>query len=160
MSSTTFSGPVTSTGGFISGADSLVSITADATMTAASNAGRTMNLNIASGATVTLPAASGSGNTYRFFVQTTVTSNNYKIQVASGDDTMSGVAVVANDGGATASIFETAADSDTITLDGTTTGGILGGHIEIQDVASNKFRVLINQAATGSEATPFSAAVS
>ena len=160
MSSTTFSGPVTSTGGFISGADSLVSITADATMTAASNAGRTMNLNIASGATVTFPAASGTGNTYRFFVQTTVTSNNYKIQVASGDDTMSGVAVVANDGGATASIFETAADSDTITLDGTTTGGILGGHIEIQDVASNKFRVLINQAATGSEATPFSAAVS
>ena len=73
---------------------------------------------------------------------------------------MSGVAVVANDGGATASIFETAADSDTITLDGSTTGGILGGHIEIQDVASNKFRVLINQAATGSEATPFSAAVS
>ena len=160
MSSTTFSGPVTSTGGFISGADSLVSIAADTTMTAASNAGRTMNLNIASGATVPLPAASGSGNTYRFFVQTTVTSNNYKIQVANANDTMSGVAVVANDGGATASIFETAADSDTITLDGTTTGGILGGHIEIQDVASNKFRVLINQAATGSEATPFSAAVS
>jgi len=160
MSSTTFSGPVTSTAGFISGSDSLVSIAADTTITAAAHAGRTMNLNIASGATVTLPAASGTGNTYRFFVQTTVTSNNYKIQVASGDDTMSGVAVVANDGGATASIFETAADSDTITLDGTTTGGILGGHIEIQDVASNKFRVLINQAATGSEATPFSAAVS
>ena len=160
MSSTTFSGPVTSTAGFISGADSLVSIAADTTITAAAHAGRTMNLNIASGATVTLPAASGTGNTYRFFVQTTVTSNNYKIQVASGDDTMSGVAVVANDGGATASIFETAADSAPITLDGTTTGGILGGHIEIQDVASNKFRVLINQAATGSEATPFSAAVS
>ena len=35
--------------------------------------------------------------------------------------------MVANDGGATASIFETAADSDTITLNGTTTGGILGG---------------------------------
>ncbi len=89
-----------------------------------------------------------------------VTSNNYKIQVANANDTMSGVAVVANDGGATASIFETAADSDTITLDGSTTGGILGGQIELQDVASGKFRVLINQAATGTEATPFSAAVS
>ena len=160
MASTTFSGPVTSTAGFISGSDSLVSITANATMTAASNAGRTMNLNIASGATVTLPAASGTGNTYRFFVQTTVTSNNYIIQVANANDTMSGVAVVANDSDATASIFETAADSDTITLNGTTTGGILGGQIEIQDVASNKFRFLINQAATGTEATPFSAAVS
>jgi hypothetical protein len=160
MASTTFSGPVTSTAGFISGSDSLVSITANATMTAASNAGRTMNLNIASGATVTLPAASGTGNTYRFFVQTTVTSNNYIIQVANANDTMSGVAVVANDGGATASIFETAADSDTITLDGTTTGGILGGQIEIQDVASNKFSVLTRSDASGTEATPFSAAVS
>ena len=133
MASSTFSGPVTSTAGFISGSDSLVSITADATITSASHAGRTMNLNVASGATLTLPAASGTGNTYRFFVQTTVTSNSYKIQVANANDTMSG---------------------------GTTTGGILGGHIEIQDVASNKFRVLINQAATGTEATPFSAAVS
>jgi type 1 fimbria pilin len=119
-----------------------------------------MNLNVASGATVTLPAASGTGNVYRFFVQTTVTSNNYVIQVASGDDTMSGIAVVANDSDNTASIFETAADSDTITLDGTTKGGILGGQVELQDVASGKFRVLINQAATGTEATPFSAAVS
>ena len=160
MASSTFSGPVTSTAGFISGSDSLVSITADATITSASHAGRTMNLNVASGATLTLPAAAGTGNTYRFFVQTTITSNNYVIQVANGDDTMSGTAVVANDSDNTASIFETAADSDTITLDGTTTGGILGGHIEIQDVASNKFRVLINQAATGTEATPFSAAVS
>lgn len=160
MAQTNFSGPVSSSAGFISGSDSLVSITADATMTAAANAGRTMNLNVASGATVTLPAAAGTGNTYRFFVQTTVTSNDYIIQVANGDDTMSGVAVVANDGGDTASIFETAADSDTITLDGSTTGGILGGQIEIQDVATNKFRVLINQAATGTEATPFSAAVS
>ena len=68
MASTTFSGPVTSTAGFVSGSDSLVSIAADTTLTAASHAGRTMNLNVASGATVTLPAASGSGNTYRFFM--------------------------------------------------------------------------------------------
>ena len=100
MASTTFSGPVTSTAGFISGSDSLVSVAANVTLTAASHAGRTMNLNIASGATVTLPTATGTGNTYRFFVQTTVTSNDYIIQVASADDTMSGVAVVANDGGA------------------------------------------------------------
>jgi len=160
MASTTFSGPVTSTAGFISGSDSLVSVTADVTLTSAAHAGRMMNLNVASGATVTLPAASGTGNVYRFFVQTTVTSNNYKIQVASADDTMAGIAVVANDSDNTASIFETAAASDTITLNGTTTGGILGGQVELQDIASGVFRVLINQSATGTEATPFSAAVS
>lgn len=160
MASTTFSGPVTSTAGFISGSDSMVSITADTTLTSASHAGRTMNLNVASGATCTLPAASGTGNVYKFFVQTTVTSNSYKIQVANGDDTMAGVAVVANDSDNSASIFETAATSDTITLNGTTTGGVLGGQVELQDVASNVYRVLINQSATGTEATPFSAAVS
>ena len=66
MASTTFSGPVTSTAGFISGSDSLVSITANTTITAASHAGRTMNLNIASGATCTLPAASGPRRNHRF----------------------------------------------------------------------------------------------
>jgi hypothetical protein len=159
MASTTFSGPVTSTAGFISGSDSIVAITADATLTSASNAGRTMNLNVASGATVTLPAASGTGNIYRFFVQTTVTSNSYVIQVASASDTMSGVAIVANDTDNSASIFETAATSDTITFNGTTTGGILGATVELQDVASNKFSVVVRGAATGTEATPFSAAV-
>jgi len=160
MASTTFSGPVTSTAGFISGSGSLVTVDANVTLTAASHAGRTMLLDVASGATVTLPAASGTGNVYKFFVKTTVTSNDYIIQVASADDTMAGVAVVANDGGATASIFETVAASDTITLDGSTTGGILGGQIEIQDVASGVFSVVVRGAATGTEATPFSAAVS
>lgn len=160
MASTTFSGPVTSTAGFISGSDSLVPITADTTLTAASNAGRTMNLNVASGATVTLPAASGTGNVYSFFVQTTITSNDYIVQVANADDTMSGVAIVANDTDNSASIFETVAATDTITLNGTTTGGILGATCEIQDVATNKFSVVLRGAATGTEATPFSAAVS
>ena len=78
MASTTFSGPVTSTAGFISGSDSLVSVAADVTLTSAANAGRTMVLGVASGATVTLPAASGTGNIYRFFVATTVTSNSWR----------------------------------------------------------------------------------
>ena len=157
MASTTFSGPVTSTAGFISGSDSLVSVAADVTLTSAANAGRTMVLGVASGATVTLPAASGTGNVYKFFVATTVTSNNYIIQVANANDTIAGVAIVANDSDNSASIFAT---SDTITLNGTTTGGILGATIDIQDVASNVFSVVARGAATGTEATPFSAAVS
>ena len=112
MASTTFSGPVTSTAGFISGPASIVSVDTDISLVSSSNAGRTMNLNVASGATVTLPAASGSGNIYRFFVQTTVTSNSYIIQVANASDTMSGVAIVANDTDNSASIFETVAATD------------------------------------------------
>ena len=159
MASTTFSGPLTSNNGFISGSGSVVTLSSDTTLTSASHAGRVMLLDKADGLTVTLPAASGSGNVYKFFVKTTITSNNYVIQVASSDDTMSGVAVVANDSDNTASVFETLTASDTITLDGSTTGGILGGMVELQDLYSGKYLVKIHQSATGTEATPFSAAV-
>ena len=160
MASTTFSGPVTSTAGFISGADSMVSATGSTlTCTSESHAGRTVVLDRAAGIAVTLPAATGTGNMYRFFVTTTITSNSTTIKVV-GDDTMAGVAIVANDGGASASIFETAATSDTITFNGTTTGGIKGATVELQDVASDLWSVQVVGAASGTEATPFSATVS
>ena len=159
MASTTFSGPVTSTAGFISGSDSLVSATAATlTVTAAAHSGRTVVLDRAAGQAVTLPAATGSGNYYRFFVATTITSNSTTIKVV-GNDVMAGAAIVANDTDASASIFETAADSDTITFNGSTTGGIRGATVELQDVAADLWSVRIVGAATGSEATPFSATV-
>ena len=161
MANTNFSGPVVSTAGFISGANSLVTVdAATATVTAAAHAGRTVLLDRAAGQALTLPAATGTGNAYKFFVKTTITSNTTTIKVADATDVMAGMAIVANDGGATASIFETAADSDTITFDGSTTGGILGAVVELQDVAANLWAVKVTGAATGTEATPFSATVS
>ena len=161
MGTSTFSGPVVSTAGFISGADSLVSATASTlTATSASHAGRTVLLDRAAGIAVTLPAATGTGNSYRFVVVTTITSNSTTIKVADATDIMAGTAIVANDSDASASIFETAADSDTITFNGSTTGGIKGCTVELQDVATNLWIVRIVGAATGTEATPFSATVS
>lgn len=159
MSSSTFSGPVKSTAGFITGADSLVQVAASATLTSAANAGRVMLLNVATGATATLPAATGTGNIYEFFVQTTVTSNGYLIKVANSTDVMAGRAYIAQDAADTAVAFETAATSDTITLNGTTTGGTKGDTVRIQDVASGLFAVLGHLTGTGVEATPFSATV-
>jgi hypothetical protein len=161
MGTSTFSGPVVSNAGFISGPDSIVSATAATlTATAASHAGRTVLLDRAAGQAVTLPAATGTGNSYKFFVKTTITSNSTTIKVADATDVMAGVAIVANDSDASASIFETASTTDTITFDGTTTGGILGATVELQDVATNLWSVRVIGAATGSEATPFSATVS
>jgi hypothetical protein len=161
MASTTFSGPVTSTAGFISGADSIVTATtATVAVTAAAHAGRTVLLDRAAGQAVTLPAATGSGNSYKFFVLTTITSNSTTIKVADATDVMAGVAIVANDTDASASIFETASTTDTITFNGTDTGGIRGATVELQDVATNLWSVRVIGAATGSEATPFSATVS
>ncbi|MEK9896260.1 MAG: hypothetical protein VW518_07540 [Burkholderiaceae bacterium] len=160
MSSTTFSGPVTSTAGFISGSDSLVTASAATlTVTAASHAGRTVLLSRAAGVTATLPAATGTGNTYTFFVNTAVTSNDDIIQVADATDVMTGRAYMLQDGGDTIVAFETAADSDTITMDGSTKGGLKGNVVVCQDVATNTWAVTCHLSGTGTEATPFSAAV-
>jgi len=161
MGKTTFSGPVTALAGFISGAGSLAPLTAAvATVTPDDHSGRTVLLDRAAGQDLTLPAATGSGNSYRFFVKTTVTSNATTIKVVSATDVMAGVALVANDSDASASLFETVAASDTISFNGGTTGGIRGATAELQDVAEGLWSVRIVGAATGTEASPFSATVS
>ncbi len=125
-----------------------------------SYAGTVTTINAAAGLTVTLPAATGTGDDFEFFIGTTVTSNSVIIRVASASDVMQGLAMQAADAGSTANAWETAADSDTITLNGSTTGGIRGDLIKLQDVSSGLWMVTIIGAATGTEATPFSAAVS
>jgi len=164
MASTTFSGPVTSTNGFIGSLTGAVVTAPAASATAATltvdstYAGKVTPLNRAAGIAVTLPAATGSGAVYNFYIGTTITSNSTTIKVV-GNDIMTGTAIVANDGGDTASIFETAADSDTITFNGTTTGGVRGALVELIDVAADTWWVRITGAATSTEATPFSATV-
>lgn len=125
------------------------------TVTEAAHEGRTITLNRAAGQAVTLPAATGSGARYRFYVGTTITSNTTTIKVV-GDDTMSGMASGA---GAAAGTFLTAADTDTITFNGTTTGGILGTFVDLQDVAADKWAVEVRMNASSTIATPFSATV-
>jgi len=116
-------------------------------------------VNAAAGCTLTLPAASGSGTKFTIYIGTTVTSNNVIIQVANASDVMAGVLVGAADGGDTVNGWETAATSDTITLNGSTKGGIKGDYIELRDVATNLWRVDGTLSQTGTEVTPFSAAV-
>jgi len=161
MGQTTFSGPVIATNGMYAGSGSLVTVdSATATVTPAAHAGRTVLLDRAAGIAVTLPAATGTGHTYKFIVVTTITSNSTTIKVADATDTMTGNAIVANDGGNTASIFEAGATADTITFNGSTTMGLKGDIVELQDIASNLWSVRVTGAATGTEATPFSATVS
>jgi hypothetical protein len=118
-----------------------------------------ITLNRAAGIAVTLPAATGSGARFYFMVGTTVTSNTTTIKVV-GDDTMTGLALSAADGGNTVNGWETASDSDTITFDGSTTGGIKGDFVELWDAAADLWYVRVTSSSTGTEATPFSATVS
>lgn len=121
--------------------------------------GKVVTLNKADGQTVTLHAATGSGAKHLFILGTTVTSVGTIIKVTT-TDIMTGGAIVKNDTDASVSGFETAADSDTITLNGTTTGGIKGDSVELIDVATGLWWARVNSSATGTEATPFSATVS
>jgi hypothetical protein len=129
------------------------------TLTAEAHSGTTITVNRAAGVTFTLPAAAGYGSIFEFVVGTTITSNSLIVQVANSSDIMSGVAWQAADGGSTSNAWETGATDDTITLNGTTTGGIKGDRIILKDVAANIWAVSIFGAATGTEATPFSSAV-
>jgi len=144
----------------------LVTLTADTTITNAAHAGRVLLMGEVGGnasATFTLPAATGTGAEFKFIVSV-VNTSNYVIQV-TGDDTIDGSVVVTNDStaGGTASLISwpTVAASDTITLNATTTGGVqIGDYVLLTDIATDQYTVsgLLN--ASGTEATPFSAAVS
>lgn len=133
------------------------SITDAAVTITAAYINRPITLNRAGGIAVTLPAASGTGDRYQFIVGTTFTTAG-TIKVV-GNDIMTGLAILAQDGGDTSVMFETAADSDTVTMDGTTTGGLKGASVELIDIAADTWWVNYRSAATGTEATPFSATV-
>ena len=158
MANTTFSGPVTSTNGFITGTGVNSTVTA-ATLAVTADAynGQTINLSRAAGIVVTLPAATGTNAVYKFVVTTAVTTNNYIIQVANATDTMNGLASVA---ATTGSVFSTLPASDTITMSGTTTGGLIGSYVQVTDIAAGEFLVTAALVGSGTPATPFSAAVS
>lgn len=141
----------------------IVTLTEDTTLTAATHDGKTLLLGEVGGnaqATMTLPAATGSGAIFMFKVSV-VNTSNYIIEVADATDTIDGTIMFLADGGNTVVGFEADGTDDTITMNGTTTGGAaIGDWIELQDIASNQYAVRGQMTATGTEATPFSAAVS
>ena len=171
MGQTTFSGPVKSLAGFISaGVSNSVTTAVGKTLTVANDAGKQIYYTSVSTATFTLPAVNTSspsdptdpnqannyGAAFEFVLSTTVTGN-FIVKVANSSDTMVGTAILGS--GTTALVFSTATASDTITLSGTTTGGVGGATISATVVGANRYKVNVVSGATGAVATPFSAAV-
>lgn len=152
-------------GGVTPGENSVVDVTASTiTIDAGKHAGKLLTLNRAAGIAVTLPAAEGSGHVYEFVLGTTVTSNSTTIKVANASDVMVGFVHQAADGGSTNNLYETAATDDTITLNGTTTGGLAGDRFRLRDVKlGGTTPVWLLEgciSSTDAEATPLSATVS
>lgn len=130
------------------------------TITAAAHAGRTVVVNSTAPIAVTLPQALATGNKYRFYVGVAATATGSTIKVANATDVMAGCAYCVTTTSTNAEGFAASATSDTITLNGTTLGGVAGDIVEIEDVKVGVFSVKLFTAPTGTEATPFSATVS
>jgi cytoskeletal protein CcmA (bactofilin family) len=120
------------------------------------HAGRTVGMDQASGSTVTLPAATGTGNRYRIVVTTTVTTNDHILICTVGDDLVGVIYQVDTDtADAIAAYPAIAADAmDTITLNGTTTGGLIGDILEVQDIGTGVWALIGYTNANGVVATP------
>ncbi len=138
------------------------------TLTVAANNNQVIKLDTLAGSVVTLPAATGSGAKFKFLVTVLATSASHKVQVANASDFMVGVINGARIdsantvlGFAAANSGTVATNSDTITLNRTTTGSVtVGEWIDVEDVAANTWAVNGLLTATGALfATPFTAAV-
>lgn len=138
----------------------LVDVTAASlTITAASHGDKIVLLDSTHTQTITLPQATGSGNKYVFIVKTKGTDGSKVIQVANTTDIVQGFSIIAQTDTTQVNGFITTATDDTVTLNNTTKGGFVGDTITIVDIASGVFSVKIEGSASGTVATPFSAAV-
>ena len=135
-----------------------ITTTAALTMTRNRHGNTVVVLDSATGRILTLPASTGSGDVYTVYVKTTVSSGSHVIQVANSTDVMNGGVAISTDiAGIT---MLAAATSDTITLSGSTTGGLAGSFVEVTDVAAGFWLVRCFLVGSGTPATPFSATVS
>lgn len=135
-----------------------ITITAATTLDRDTHAGTVVVLNSTTGRIVTLPAATGKGDVYTLFISATVSSGNHVLVVAPATtDSFGGGVAISTDAAGISMLA--ASDSDTITMNGSTTGGVVGSWLRVQDVASGKWLLNGFLCSTGAEATPFSAAV-
>ena len=179
MANTTFQGPVTSKAGFITtGPANVVDADSSISLTVASHSGKIVHNDAAGAVTYTLPATNANSDSAvagpgadlnnlsnvgaKFTIVNSITkTGDLVVQVANATDVMTGVAtIVDTDSSDNMEGFMTAAASDTITLNGSTTGGVTHATIECTVLASGKWKVSVVTGGTGNLATPFSAAVS
>ena len=138
----------------------IVTITATGEITELLHEGKTCLLGEVGGdalVTLTMPAATGGGGRYRFVVDV-VNTSSYVFKAVSGADLFQG-AIIGNDGGGvtTPLRWQAGATDDTLTLNGTTQGGVTRGDwVEFEDISTTCWAVRGVVSQSGNEATPFS----
>ena len=166
MAKSTFSGPVRSLAGFINaGYNSVVSLTANTTITVASHAGRPLLCNDPDGVftlpsiVVTEPAdktdpnqLANLGAQFTFIVVTAATDMDI---TTDGTDKFVGGSYTGIDDSAAGKSFISGASNDTFTQNGTTKGGLVGSIVVFTAMASAKYHVAGQLLGSGTLVTPF-----
>ena len=170
MANTTFSGPVISKNGFIgTGPGSTVALTANTSLTVNAHAGRILLTQDADGI-FTLPSINANANgatagdtdynnlnnigaSFYFYVDTLATDVQI---VTDGTDKFTGAAMIAVNDGAKKAFFP-GASNDVLSMNGTTSGGIVGSVVQVTALETAQYLVhntlLLG---SGSIETPFS----
>ena len=178
MANTTFQGPVISKKGFYNtGPSNVIDADSSTSLTVATHAGRIVHNDAAGAVTYTLPAVNATADSgisgpgpdlnnannvgATFTIVSSITkTGDLVVQVANSTDVMSGGAFFIDDSSDNVVGFETVAASDTITLNGTDTGGVTYAKIVCTVLGTGLWSVSVHTGCTGSPATCFSAAVS
>lgn len=135
----------------------LVNITANQTLTE-DLSGALVKLNVASGATVTLPAGAQNGTFFDFVVETTVTSNAYKVITAAGTELLvGGIANCDTDTSNATLVFPSLVGTSnlSVNLNGSTKGGLKGDSFRLSKVNGTTWLVEGRVNATDTVASPF-----
>lgn len=137
-------------------------LTADRTINSTNDDGKTFLLGEVGGdaaLAVTLPTATGSGARFRFRVSV-VNTSGYTINAATNSGAFYGTIQTLDKDGTAVTGYHAAGgtSADLITLNGTTTGGLVGDLIEVEDLGANVWGVngVTGVPAGSNPATPFS----
>lgn len=154
----TWPDPITFNGGFTSPASGSIiqgmgqvlvaAATTTLTLTPALHAGKVVLIQSTGGLTITPAPATGTGNTYYVCVITTISGGSllidYKLGAAA--DLIQGTVAI---GATTGGVFSSATNSNLVTFNATTTGGIIGTWFSWIDLALNK-NVIMDGSVVGS----------
>lgn len=130
-----------------------VNPSASGTTLTAAGSGGVFLFDTAAGITYTLPAPV-VGATYTFIVTASVTSSNHKVITSTGTQLLQGTVLGAT---TTATMFESVIGTSNIavTMNGSTTGGLVGTELLFRCLSATLWQVTGNNFGSGSPATPF-----
>jgi hypothetical protein len=117
--------------------------------------GTVVYLARSAGSTVTLPDDPATGTTVDFVVSTDSTTGSYIVETSGGGFLM-GYANVSKSGSTTIFSPNALGSDTTVTMNGTTTGGLVGTDFSMTYVGSDQWNVRGNFWGSGALATPFS----